>query len=174
LESGWRPVLRLKDPVQALKETSRDQSLQWLVTHEDGSPVSAIDVQRLYLSQAKKRLGGTTEETDFALKEWELALDALECDIMTAKDRIDWIAKRNLLEEFMKTEGVGWDDPIMQSLDLAYHDLDPESGLYAGLESAGEVRRLVSDARVEDAMQNPPADTRAFIRGLFVSRFPET
>ena len=74
----------------------------------------------------------------------------------------------------MQSEGVKWDDPIMQSLDLAYHDLDPESGLFAGLESAGEMRRLVTDARVEDAMRNPPADTRAFIRGLFVSRYSES
>ena len=59
----------------------------------------------------------------------------------------------------------------MQSLDLAYHDIDPEASLYYGLEQAGEMRRLITDTRIEAAMTCPPGDTRAYIRGLFVSRF---
>jgi proteasome accessory factor A len=64
-----------------------------------------------------------------------------------------------------------WNDPYIQSLDLAYHDLDPEQGLYQGLVQAGEMRRLVTDARIQAAMTCAPADTRAYLRGLFVDRF---
>ena len=68
-------------------------------------------------------------------------------------------------------EELDWSDDILQSLDLAYHDLDPETGLYAGLVEAGEMRRLVTDARIDAATSCPPADTRAFLRGEFVTRF---
>ncbi len=69
---------------------------------------------------------------------------------------------------------MAWNDPYIQSLDLAYHDVDPEAGLYYGLEQAGEMRRLVTDARIDAAMSCAPGDTRAFIRGLFAERFAQS
>jgi proteasome accessory factor PafA2 len=171
LEEGWTPGMKLRDPVRTVKEVSRDQTLRWLVTLEDGQILSAMDVQRLYLAEAQRHLCGSSEDADWALMEWAAVLDDLERDILRAADRVDWVAKRRLLEHYMEAEGVGWDDPFMQSLDLAYHDLDPDGGLYMGLEQAGEMRRLLSDKRVEAAMTCPPQDTRAFLRGLFVSRF---
>jgi len=171
LEEGWTPGLKLRNPVGAVKEISRDQTLRWLVTLDDGRTIPAIDVQRVYLREAQRRLAGSSPDADWALAEWSVVLDALERDILLAGDRVDWIAKRRLLEQYMEEEGVGWDDPMMQSLDLAYHDLDPETGLYLGLEQTGEMRRLVTDKRIEAAMSCPPGDTRAFLRGLFVERF---
>ncbi len=170
LESGWTPPVRLKNPVGAIKEISRDQTLRWLVTREEGGTISALEIQRLYLAEAQRRFQGATPDADWTLSEWEMVLDALERDILLAADRVDWIAKRQLLEQFMGAEGLDWTDPVMQSLDLAYHDLDPELGLYQGLEQEGVMRRLVTDRRIEGAMTCPPQDTRAFLRGLFVSR----
>ena len=34
------------------------------------------------------------------------------------------------------------------------------------------MRRLVTDARIDAAIVCPPSDTRAFLRGWFVERFP--
>lgn len=171
LEQGWEPKLRIKDPIQTLKSISRDQTLRWLVTLEDGSTISAVDVQRMYLQEARCSLSGSPPDADWTISEWSRVLDDLDRDIMLAKDRVDWIAKRSLLEQYMEAEKIGWDDPFMQSLDLAYHDLDPRQGLYAGLEEAGEMRRLVTDKRIEAAMSCAPDDTRAYLRGLFVKRF---
>ncbi|MCC6729901.1 MAG: proteasome accessory factor PafA2 family protein [Chthonomonadales bacterium] len=174
LEEGWRPPLRVRSPVTTLREVSRDPSLRWLVTLGDGRTMGAVDVQRTYLEEAERRLAGASEGDDWALREWRAVLDDLERDVLGASDRVDWVAKRRLLEAYMAEEGIGWDDPAMQSLDLAYHDLDPETGLFAGLEQAGAMRRVVSDALVEAAVSCPPSDTRAMIRGMFVCRFPES
>ena len=73
--------------------------------------------------------------------------------------------------EYRESEHLGWDDPSLQSFDLEYHNIDPEMGLYYGLEQAGAIRRLVTDAHINAAMTTAPADTRASIRGLFVERF---
>jgi hypothetical protein len=60
---------------------------------------------------------------------------------------------------------------LLQSLDIAYADLDPEQGLYHGLVEAGQMRTLIPEPQQNAAMQNPPADTRAALRGLLVRKF---
>jgi proteasome accessory factor A len=133
--------------------------------------MSAVDIQRYYLSAAQERLRGSSPDADWVLREWTCVLDDLENDLVLAADRVDWVAKRQMLEQYMQQEGLSWSDPTLQSLDLAYHDIDPQVGLHAGLEQAGQMRRLVTDEAIEAALTHPPADTRACIRGLFVSRF---
>ena len=87
---------------------------------------------------------------------------------------MDWVAKEKLLQEYIDSEGLRWDDPILQSLDLEYHNLDPEVSLYYGLEQAGAMRRIVSNDDIARATTQPPSDTRAFLRGLCVERFRDT
>jgi proteasome accessory factor A len=171
LQSGWEPLFRLQDPVAAIKEVSRDPSFRWIVPLADGRTMSAVDMQRIYLGDAKRLLAGADEETDWVLREWEATLDALEKDPSVLADRLDWVAKRSLLQQFREAEERDWQDEALRSLDLAYHDVDPEAGLYHGLEQAEAVRRIVDDAAIERAMTGPPADTRAFLRGLCVTRY---
>jgi len=171
IESGWRPSMRVLHPVEAIKRISRDPTLQWLVHLDDGRVVRATDVQRHYL-EAARRLGDADEEALWLLDEWETALDALDRDPSLLRDRVDWVAKRMLLEEFLAEESTSWGDPLAQSLDLAYHELDGEQGLQRGLVACGAMRRLVSERAVAAARTCPPANTRAFLRGLFVRRFP--
>jgi proteasome accessory factor PafA2 len=172
LEQGGQPPLRLANPVQAAKAISRDITLKRAVERADGKPpITALEIQRLYLAEAQKHLQNCDEETEWVLSEWQQILDDLEKDPLTTADRLDWVAKYQLLEPFRQAEGLKWNDPHMQSLDLAYHNIDPEEGLYYGLEQAGQMCTLVTETRIQAAMSCPPADTRAAIRGLFVQRF---
>ena len=43
----------------------------------------------------------------------------------------------------MQRKGVDWDSPQVQMLDLQYHDLRPEKGLYYLLERQGQVRLAI-------------------------------
>lgn len=172
LEQGMAPPVRLVNPVAATKQISRDVSLRVRVErHGGGAPVTAIEIQRLYLEEAMKRMSGQSADADWTLAEWARTLDLLETDPSALADRLDWVAKRELLGAFREEEGLRWNDPHMQSLDLTYHNIDPEYGLYYGLEQAGAMRHVVTDARIETAAGCPPADTRAMIRGMFVERF---
>ncbi len=153
--------ISLMDPVQALKDISRDQHFIWLVRLGAGRTISAVDIQRIYLSLAQKYLKGRDEELDWVIREWESVLDSLERDPMELIDRVDWVAKRSLLETFVEEEGVSWDDPWIVSLDLEYHNIDPENGLYYGLERGGGMRRVTTDEQIEKAIYNPPQNTRA-------------
>ncbi len=172
LEKGAEPLLRLRDPVRAARLFSRDITLKQSAERENGTPVTALEIQRIYLDQAHRYLSEETDEDiRWTLAEWENILNVLARDPMEAADRLDWVAKYQLLNEFGIEEKLAWNDPHMQSLDLAYHNIDPEAGLYHALLQAGEMRTLVTEARVQSAITCPPADTRAFLRGLFVERF---
>ncbi len=82
--------------------------------------------------------------------------------------RIDWASKLWLLERFREAEKVDWDDPWLKSLDLEYHNVNPDKGLYFGLQEEGWVPRLTTDRAVELAEERPPRNTRAFGRGELI------
>jgi proteasome accessory factor A len=170
LESGLIPEeVRLANPLGALKAVSRDQTLRWPVRRADGTTIGAIDVQREYLRLALLDLAGRDSETDWILREWEETLDALEADPLSTSDRLDWAMKRRLLEEFVAETGARWDDDVLQSLDLEYHNLNPRTGLYYGLEQEGLVRRVLSDKAISAAVNSPPSDTRALGRARAIA-----
>jgi proteasome accessory factor A len=161
----------IADPIGAIKELSRDQTCKWRFKLANGKRISAIDLQREYLALAQKHLYGQSDDGNWALAEWEAVLDALESDIMSLKDRLDWVAKKWLLEAFIDEEGLTWDDPWLQSIDLEYHNIDREVGLYYGLEAQGLMRRIVTDQQIDYAIHNPPVDTRAYFRGKSLEKF---
>lgn len=171
LEAGWEPLFRLRDPVAAIKQVSRDPSYRWILELEDGRTLRATDIQRIYLRDAQKLLAGADPETDWTLREWERVLDDLETDVYQAEDRVDWVAKRRLLETYIEAEGIWWEHEVIRSLDLEYHNVDPDSGLYHALEQGGQMHRLIDDDAIEAAMDAPPAETRAAVRGDLIRRF---
>jgi len=158
-------------PVDVIRSVSRDPALRWLVDLEDGRRMPAVDLQRIYLSDCRRLFAGLDADTDWTLQAWEQTLDALERDPFELEGRLDWVAKRRLLETYIEAENVWWEDETIRSLDLGYHNIDPEFGLYHGLEQAGQMERLTTDDAIEAAMQHAPRDTRAWIRGEAVRRF---
>jgi proteasome accessory factor A len=148
-----------------------DPELKAMVELRDGRRVSGLDLQQVYLEAAQRHLTGVDVETDWLLGEWESTLVALSRDRSFLRGRVDWITKRWLLETFAEDARVAWDDPWLTSLDLAYHHLDPERGLFRGLEAEGATTRVASSETVDRAIREAPGDTRAAIRGLCVARF---
>jgi proteasome accessory factor A len=173
LEAGWRPSLTLLDPAKAIRDISRDPSRRWIVEMDGRKTMSAVDIQRVYCQEALHVLEDLPDSLAWAAAEWLSVLDQLERDPMALGDRLDWVAKLQLVEAFRDEERLEWDDPMLQSIDLAYSDVDPDAGLYHGLEQEGQVVRLVDEGRIERAMLDAPGDTRAAVRGALVERFSE-
>jgi proteasome accessory factor A len=89
-------------------------------------------------------------------------------------DRADWAAKYTLLKQFAAEEGVDFDSDIIQSLDIAFHDIDPDAGLHFALLDAGDVQTLVTDDAIRLLMDQPPQDsTKAIIRGHIARHLPD-
>jgi proteasome accessory factor A len=173
LEELWLPPFEVAEPVEAIKRISRDETLRWPVLMRGGAKVSAVDVQRAYLNRAIESLSGRDDETDWVLAEWANTLDALASDPLSLADRLDWAAKRTLLQHLLQEEGKQVDLAFLQGVELQYHNIAPDQGLYAALEQSDRVVRVVSDDDIERAITQPPPNTRAYLRGTCVARFPQ-
>ena len=57
-------------------------------------------------------------------------------------------------------------------LDLQFHDVTPERGLYGRLAERGGIQRMFEDDEIERAVVDAPTDTRAYFRGQCMARFP--
>lgn len=166
IEDGLVPEsMQLMEPLIALREISRDQEYKWPVVMEDGSTSSAIEVQRSYLSLAE-RYRGFDADTDWILNEWNSTLDGLESDPLSMGDRLDWVNKRNVVEQYKAAEGLEWGDDALHSVDLEYHNIDPDKSLFYATDS----RKFLDDLDVLDAMTDPPQDTRAKGRSALVKK----
>ena len=171
IEEGTVPAdVEVADPLETLRSVSRDPTMKWPVRMRNGKTISAIDLQRRYLEAAQRYLGRRDAQTDMVLTEWDRTLNDLEHDPLSTADRLDWSAKKVLYQQYVDETGVSWKDDILQSLDLEYHNVNPNVGLFYGLEAAGAMRRLVTDAEVEEAITVPPQNTRALGRGYIVSQ----
>lgn len=171
IEMRCAPSIELAHPIKSLREISRDMSWRWMTTLRDETTISAIDIQRQYLEAAQRYLSGRDEETDWILREWEVVLDELERDPLGLSDRLDWVAKFKMLQLYVDAEGVGWDDDALFSIDLEYHNIDPNEGLFYVLQRNGKAKRVTTDGLIEQAMVNPPKNTRAYARSRVIKEF---
>jgi len=170
IEGGFAPQFELADPIAATKQISRDQSYAWIIELKDGRKISALEIQRLYLAAAREHCVHDAD-TEWVLREWESVLEDLARDYWLCRDRLDWVAKKFLLETLRDAENLSWSDPWLQSIDLEYHNVSFDHGLYYELVREGQMRRLVAEDAVKDAIFHPPKTTRAFFRGRSVARF---
>jgi proteasome accessory factor PafA2 len=165
--------LTLAEPVSALKAISADPTLRTAVARSNGRSVTALDLQWEFLDWARKYY--STRETDRATAEvldrWEAVLGLLEADPGSAERQVDWVAKMALIDAYRERRGLDWDDPKLALVDLQYHDVRQDKGLYYKLAEQGRAERLVSEEEILRAVAEPPADTRAWFRGQALRRF---
>ena len=110
--------------------------------------------------------------TGDVLEKWQFTLEALERDPCELQTKLNWVAKKMLVEAFMERKGLDWESPRVHMLDLQYHDSRPDKGLYYMLERQDKIERIVSDDEINAAVHTPPSDTRAYFRGECLRRYP--
>jgi Pup amidohydrolase len=175
IEDGFLPDFSLVNPVAAIHEVSRDVSLSAQVALTDGRRMTALQLQSEYLEVARKYVDreDDTAENREVLERWETVLDALGSQPRSLSAQLDWVAKLRLLDGYRERDGLSWSDPKLRAIDLQYHDVRRERGLYHRLERAGKIERLTTDDEIERAVMEPPDDTRAFFRGRCIAKFPD-
>ena len=107
------------------------------------------------------------------LETWSFVLESIEQNPQALIGGVDWITKKWLLETFMASEKVGWDDPWLQSLDLEYHNIDPTRGLFFSVTPGKRVAEWNNSFQPATATRVPPANTRASGRARAVAYFQD-
>jgi proteasome accessory factor A len=166
------PTFSLRNPVRAIKDISRDLTCREAVPLNSGKKYSALELQKEYLDLAHRYYSTRPMSPEAAdiLEKWEYVLTKLEEDPMQLHREIDWVIKLHLLQAYGERTNLSPDasGDRMLMLDLQYHDIRREKGLYFLLERKGKVRRLVTDEQIEKAMVDPPQNTRAKMRGELI------
>jgi proteasome accessory factor A len=169
--------LTLENPIRAIREISHDMTGRHRVRLVNGREANALEIQSEYLSKARdfvdrRELHSPT--IDRVLDLWERGLKAVESGDLTIVEReIDWVIKYALMDRYRASHDLTWGHPRIAQIDLAYHDIHRDRGLYFMLERRGAVARATSDLAVFEAKSRPPQTTRARLRGEFIRRAQE-
>jgi proteasome accessory factor A len=75
------------------------------------------------------------------------------------------------MQQMAARHGLEWEDAKLALVDLQYHDVHIDKGLYYRLAAAGRVERLVAEREITQAVSEPPEDTRAYFRGNCLARY---
>ncbi|MFQ5513304.1 MAG: depupylase/deamidase Dop [Myxococcota bacterium] len=167
--------LAITDPVRVIKEISHDPDCRREYVMERGGRRSAIQIQQEFLEAALTYFSSREIDpiTKDVLVRWESVLERLAEDPMQLDREVDWVIKRKIIQEYIHKRNLDWKHPQVQMLDLQYHDIRPEKGLYFLLERRGGVERIVEDDAIQRAIRQPPTDTRAYFRGECIRRFSD-
>lgn len=170
------PQVELDDPVLAIKQVSRDLTMNGVLKLTGGRSTTALEIQRAYLKAAMDFYAchELNQVTKDVLVRWEDVLDKLERDPRLLAHELDWVAKRHIMESYMDRKGCGWNDSRVRLMDLQYHDVRPDKGLYYTLERSHLIERVVQDVEVSRAEFLPPPGTRAYFRGRCIGKFSKS
>jgi proteasome accessory factor A len=164
--------LTLRNPVRAIKDISRDLTCREPVPLNNGRKLTALEMQKEYLELAH-RYYSTRPVSPMAadiLQKWEFVLTKLEEEPMQLHRHIDWITKMHLLKSYgeRSKQSAETSSDRMLMLDLQYHDIRREKGLYYLLERKSMVERMATDEQIDKATVDPPQNTRAKMRGELI------
>jgi proteasome accessory factor A len=170
--------LSLENPIRAIREMSHDPTGRRTVRLNNGREVSALDMQWEYFERVQEfaERRDLTEDGVIArtLELWGRALKAIEADDLSLIEReIDWVIKKRLLERYMDRHDLTLESARIAQIDLAYHDIRRDRGVFMLMEQRGLVDRVTNDLEVFQAKTLAPSTTRAHLRGAFIKRATE-
>jgi proteasome accessory factor A len=167
--------MTLENPIRAIREISHDTTCTRRVRLANGREASALDIQYEYLNRALRyqEQKGFSPLEEKALAMWEHCLTQLENDPMKLDRECDWVIKHKLMEAYRERHQIPLTHPSVALIDLQYHDVNRERGLFYRLQDRGMVERTCTDAAIERAIDEPPQTTRARLRGEFIKRAKE-
>jgi proteasome accessory factor A len=162
--------LTLENPIRAIREISHDITCRRRIRLANGRELSALDIQWEYLERVMRyaRMSGVSPEIERAISMWEHLLTGLEKDPMTLHREVDWVAKHHLMDRYRLKHDLPLSSPRVALIDLNYHDVNQQRGLFYKMQNAGLIDRIVTDDAISDAMVRPPGTTRARLRGEFI------
>ena len=180
LDNDWA----LKDPVDTLQRIS--QNYDATVELGNGRRMTAVQIQRLFLEKAEafKETSGAAAIPAYQeiLLHWTSILDGLErlklsrdFDIEDDPDdligQLDWVLKLWLLNRYRRAHNSAWDHPLLRVLDLQYHRVDTQEGIFYTLQRDGMTKRLCNEEQIDHFVDHAPHDTRAYFRSRCIQNY---
>lgn len=176
--------LSLTDPVKSVKLVSAQFNTPLELT--DGRRLTPLAIQRKFLEQARRfrgqEGGAPVPDADLIIDCWEEALSGLE-QLKLSKDltieddpahlttKLDWAAKLWLFGRYRKGNTRAWNVADLRVLDLQYHNISSNEGIFRRLLDQGLTERVLDEDRIRHFVTEPPGDTRAYFRARCIEKF---
>jgi proteasome accessory factor A len=104
---------------------------------------------------------------------WEHCLTTIARDPLELDRECDWVIKYKLIEQYRAKHDIPLSHPRVALLDLQYHDINRDRGVFYKLQDRGLVERICDDDDINTAVEHPPQTTRARLRGEFIRKAKE-
>lgn len=166
LDADSVPEVDCKDAVVSFREVS----LGFEGDQPGKGATMAAEILKRYID-AFLRLNSQSSCPDESLLETislaERLLANLSEDPSSLVSHVDWAAKKYLFDQFGSESKL--DVSTLQSLDLAYHAIDPDESLFAALMEAGIIAPVPDDAVLHGWLTTQRTGSRADLRGWLVA-----
>src|ERR1017187_2631621 len=165
----------MASPINALRDISYDLWSKEPFKLLSGRDMTALEIQEDLCERAEKFVEVRDLPADqvHAVRLWREVIEQYRSDPMGLADRVDWIAKLQIIDRERERSGVELNDPKNALIDLLYHDTNYERGLYYRRQARHHFQRVVTDEEIAHASQIPPSTTRAHMRGTFIKAAKE-
>ena len=163
----------IENPIKTIREISNDLKFRNSFRLSSGREITALQMQN-EMYNIVLSMPGLDEILEkpfyrYALNLWRRSLDALESEDYSLVDmELDWMIKRNFMNSYKEKHQLNDMDSRLILLDISYHNIRKDRGLFYILEKSGMVKTLITNNDVNSAMENPPQTTRAALRGRFI------
>lgn len=163
----------IENPIKTIREISNDLKFRNSFRLSSGREITALQMQN-EMYNIVSSMPGLDEILDkpfyrYALNLWRRSLDALESQDFSLVDmELDWMIKRKFMNSYKEKHQLNDMDSRLILLDISYHNIRKDRGLFYILEKSGMAKTLITNNDVNSAMENPPETTRAALRGRFI------
>ena len=163
----------IENPIKTIREISNDLKFRNSFRLSSGREITALQMQN-EMYNIVLSMPGLDEILEkpfyrYALNLWRRSLDALESQDFSLVDmELDWMIKRKFMNSYKEKHQLNDMDSRLILLDISYHNIRKDRGLFYILEKSGMAKTLITNNDVNSAMENPPETTRAALRGRFI------
>ena len=163
----------IENPIKTIREISTDLKFRNSFRLSSGREITALQMQN-EMYNIVSSMPGFDEILEkpfyrYALNLWRRSLDALESGDYSLVDmELDWMIKRKFMNSYKEKHQLNDMDSRLILLDISYHNIRKDRGLFYILEKSGMAKTLITNNDVNSAMENPPVTTRAALRGRFI------
>ncbi|MBC2681542.1 Pup--protein ligase [Corynebacterium sp. 4HC-13] len=186
IEAGWDlPDYEMANEIRSIRDIARDFTATVPIKLRNAQEATPLEIQRSFCEASKQWLsqrpdppadevgfrGTPNSQLEPVVELWERTLNCFDTgDFTPVATEIDWVIKKTLMDRIAARNNLDATDPRLVQVDLTYHDIHPDRGLFNVLVKRGFAQRLIEPGVSEQAITEPPATTRAALRGHFLKK----
>lgn len=168
----------IENPIRTLRDISSDLTFSKKFRLSNGKEVTALNLQEHYLeSVINSSIYSEFEANEYykkAIDLWEKFLNCAKQNDFSSVDKdIDWVIKKKYMNQYQEKNGLKNNDPRMVLIDITFHNIRKDRGIFYILEKFGLINTIVDQNMINNAIDFAPESTRAKLRGEFIKKAQE-